>query len=331
MRRNSPLVGEERRGLALAEARASISAESGVGKRFQGYASVFNSRTAIGNPRTWGFYEQISPGAYTKTIDERDQGFLVNHDSTLVVSRRSAGTLALTQDERGLLTDSALDEELSYVRDLRVNLRNGNISGMSFGFSVPDGKDDWTVERMLTEDGLTVEVEVRTIREIKLYEVSAVTFPAYEETTAGLRHSLVPALLHRGDAEAIRRAATHRPDLAALLGYEPDLAPTVIDIKPISDAVAGDIARAMRKPLLETKSAPMNEPGAPTQATPAEVQASTEEFFEVKGWTNSDAAEEAAETNSAEPVASTRHAPSQHDLAKVRLLELYARMHRPAA
>lgn len=302
MRRNSPLVGEERRGLALAEARASISAESGVGKRFQGYASVFNSRTAIGNPRTWGFYEQISPGAYTKTIDERDQGFLVNHDSTLVVSRRSAGTLALTQDERGLLTDSALDEELSYVRDLRVNLRNGNISGMSFGFSVPDGKDDWTVERMLTEDGLTVEVEVRTIREIKLYEVSAVTFPAYEETTAGLRHSLVPALLHRGDAEAIRRAATHRPDLAALLGYEPDLAPTVIDLG-----------------LVETKSIPsitippVAEPGDPTHR--ADDTSTTP----------------VAAPEAVEPVASTRYAPSQHDMAKVRLQELKARMQRPAA
>lgn len=322
MRRNSPPVGEERRGLSLAEARMSLHAETGVGKRFQGYASVFNSRTAIGNPRSWGFYEQISPGAYTKTITERDQGFLVNHDSTLVISRRSAGTLALSQDEHGLLTDSALDEELSYVRDLQVNLRNKNITGMSFGFGVPDGKDDWTVERMLTEDGLTVEVEVRTIREIKLYEVSAVTFPAYEETTAGLRHSLVPALLHRGDAEAIRRAATHRPDLAALLGYEPDLAPTVIDIKPNSDATVGSVARAIteqitgrREQVVTTNSTnpTADEPGDPTQR--ADDTSTTP----------------VAAPEAVEPVASTRYAPSQHDLAKARLQELQARMQRPAA
>jgi HK97 family phage prohead protease len=310
MRRNSPLVGEERRGLALAEAEVDIRDGSDGAKRFYGYSAVFSTRTAIGNPRTWGFYEQILPGAFTKTLDEGDQRFLVNHDSTLVVSRRSAGTLTLSQDERGLLTDSALDPELSYVRDLKANLRNGNITGQSFGFTVPTDKDEWTMERMITEDGLTVEVEVRTIREARLLETSSCTFPAYDETTAGLRHSLVPALLHRGDAEAIRRAATYRPDLAALLGYEPELAPTTIDLGGM-----GDLARAIRgaEQVISTTSTnpPAGEPGEPTHRT-------------------DDSTAPAAPTGT-EPVASTRNAPTQHELAKARLQELHARMRRSAA
>jgi hypothetical protein len=56
---------------------------------------------------------------------------------------------------------------------------------MSFGFEVV--KDDWAVEEVTTSDGMTAQVEVRTILETKLYEVSAVTFPAYEETDAALR------------------------------------------------------------------------------------------------------------------------------------------------
>lgn len=310
MRRNSPLVGEERRGLALADAGIDIRDDGATGKRFYGYSAVFSTRTAIGNPRTWGFYEQILPGAFTKTIDEGDQRFLINHDSTLVVSRRSAGTLTLAQDERGLLTDSVLDEELSYVRDLKANLRNGNITGQSFGFTVPAGKDDWTVERMITEDGLTVEVEVRTVREAKVLETSSCTFPAYDETTASLRHSLVPALLHRGDAEAIRRAATHRPDLAGLLGYDAELAPTTIDLGGLAAA-----ARAIRgtEQVISTTSTnpPAGEPGEPTH--------------------RADDSTTPAVPTGTEPVASTRYAPSQHELAKARLSELRARLARPAA
>lgn len=319
MPRSSLRAGEERRGLALADASIAIPDQGpDAGRRFAGYAAVFNSRTAIGNPRTWGFYEEIAPGAFTKTIAEGDQRFLLNHNSDYVISRVSAGTLRLAQDGRGLPVDSHLDDELSYVRDMKVNLRNGNLTGMSFGFTVPEGKDEWRTETIPGGDGGDdAEVEVRTIREAKLIEVSAVTFPAYEETTAGLRHSLVPALLGRGDAEAIRRAAAYRPDLAALLGYDPASAPTRIDLK------------AARRPPVEKKSAPMSEPGEPTYPSDVEVQASVDEHAEIQGWTNYNESEEAAETNSAEPVASTR-APSQHELAKARLLVLRSRMRRTA-
>src|SRR5690606_427665 len=209
---------EERRRLALDAAAVAIRAADG-GDRFGGYASVFNSRTAIGNPLRWGFYEEIAPGAFSKTLDEGDARMLIDHDSYYVVSRMSAGTLALSEDDKGLLVDSALDEELSYVRDLKANLRNGNITGMSFGLYVV--KDDWNTEQIETNDGHAAEVEIRTIQEVKLVEVSAVTFPAYDETDAGVR-AVKRALLRRGDREAIARRAEYKPELRELLAQLPE-------------------------------------------------------------------------------------------------------------
>ena len=202
----------ERRSLPQDVARLVIRVEDQVvGERFFGHAAVFNSRTAIGNPLKWGFYEEIKSGAFTKTLGESDPRMLVDHNASLVVSRVSAGSLQLFQDKQGLAVDSALDTELSYVRDLKANVRNGNVTGMSFGFMVV--KDEWSSETVTTSDGNKADVEVRVIHEVKLIEVSAVTFPAYEATDAGLR----AALRFRGDVEAIRSRLAFRPELAELL------------------------------------------------------------------------------------------------------------------
>lgn len=277
---------EEWRGLSLADAACEIR-EIGEEKRFYGHAAVFNSRTAIGNPLRWGFYEEVAPGAFSKTLMEGDARKLIDHDSYYVVSRVSAGTLTLAQDARGLLVDSALDTELSYVRDLIANLRNGNITGMSFGFYVV--KDDWSTETKSLDDGTSVEVEVRKILETKLIEVSSVSFPQYEDTDAGLRH-VKRALLRRGDRDAIRRRVEFKPELRELL-----------DQLPESEGEERD----QTVDTVETTETSSDEPGETTR---------TEENDE--------------ET---EPVASTRNAPSEHDLAKARLRELKLRLRRPAA
>lgn len=208
-------TGAERRRLSLTDSGLSIRAddEGGVA-RFAGYASVFNSRTAIGNPLRWGFYEEIAPGAFAKTLAEGDARMLIDHDSYYVVSRSSAGTLSLSEDERGLAVDSALDTELSYVRDLKANLRNGNVTGMSFGFYVI--KDEWNSETIEVEGADPVDVDVRVIREVRLIEVSAVTFPAYPETEAELK-AVARALDHRGDLAAVEARARFRPELLDLV------------------------------------------------------------------------------------------------------------------
>ncbi|MFD5220313.1 HK97 family phage prohead protease [Streptomyces tendae] len=203
------MTGEERRRLALSDAGVSVRAD-GDGQRFAGYAAVFNSRTAIGNPLRWGFYEEIAPGAFAKTLTEGDARMLIDHDSYYVVSRTSAGSLTLAEDDKGLSVDSALDTRLSYVQDLAVNLDNRNVTGMSFGFYVI--KDEWNSEPIEVEGADPVEVDVRIIREVRLIEVSAVTFPAYPETEAELK-AVARALDHRGEYAAVEARAKFRPEL----------------------------------------------------------------------------------------------------------------------
>jgi HK97 family phage prohead protease len=202
---------EERRDLALAVAGVQLRAADDEQQvhRFGGHAAVFNQRTAIGNPLTWGFYEEIAPGAFSKTLSEGDARFLIDHDTRLVVSRVSAGSLRLSQDRDGLAVDADLDTRLSYVADLVVNLENKNVTGMSFGFRTV--KADWETVSVETDEG-EAEAELRIVREVQLFEVSAVTFPAYEGTDAALR-SVGAALAARGDIAAFDRRAEHRPEL----------------------------------------------------------------------------------------------------------------------
>lgn len=202
---------EERRDLALATAGLRLRAadDDRPVRGFGGHAAVFSQRTAIGNPLTWGFFEEIAPGAFTKTLTEGDARMLVDHDTRLVVSRVSAGSLRLAQDQVGLAVDADLDTRLSYVGDLVVNLDLRNITGMSFGFRTV--KDDWETVSVQTSEG-DMEAELRIIREVQLFEVSAVTFPAYEGTDAALR-SVGLALAARGDRGAFDRRAALRPEL----------------------------------------------------------------------------------------------------------------------
>jgi HK97 family phage prohead protease len=216
-------MAEERRRLPVETAGVCLRAVDGDGaedgaaaaERFNGHAAVFNVRAAIGNPLRWGFYEEFIPGAFTDTIVEDDVRKLIDHDSYYVVSRMSAGSLLLAQDGVGLAVDSALDEGLSYVRDLKANVRNRNITGMSMGFLVLE--DTWSTEEVEVPGfDTSFTVDVRKVSKAKLIEVSSVTFPAYVDTDADLR-SVATALVHRGDVAAIERRAAQRPELLELL------------------------------------------------------------------------------------------------------------------
>lgn len=200
-----PLVGSD------FHLRAATDDEAPV---FTGHAAVFDTRTAIGNPLTWGFYEEIAPGAFAKTLQEGDARFLVDHDTSLLVARVTAEDLRLAEDKVGLATEADLDVEVSYVRDLVRNLEKRRITGMSFGFRTV--KDRWETETVSTSDGQEAEVEIRTILEVELFEVSAVTFPAYEETDAALR-----AISRRDDPDPLGRRAEILRDVDPKIGREP--------------------------------------------------------------------------------------------------------------
>lgn len=143
------------------------------GSVITGRPIVYNSRTDLGF-----FDEIIEPGALNKT-DLTDVRFLVNHDVSkipLARSRRNNGnsTMQLATDEQGLSIWVHLDtENNSEARSLYSAVQRGDITGMSFMFSV--NGEEW--------DNLESEHPTRRVLDIgSVVEVSAVTFPAYEST-----------------------------------------------------------------------------------------------------------------------------------------------------
>jgi uncharacterized protein len=159
------------------------------GMSFTGYAIRYNAKS-----EPLPFRETIAPGAVTRSLRSRNEiKAFVNHDTNLVIGSTRAGTLRLTDDERGVLADIDLPD-VTYARDLAENVRVGNVSGMSFGFSVV--KDKWS------ED-----YSERTIHELRLHEVSVVTgFPAYRQTTAAVRAMTMLAKRTGVDIDALSDA-----------------------------------------------------------------------------------------------------------------------------
>jgi hypothetical protein len=167
-KKNVELNQIERRTFVVQDLRAS---DEGEDPKISGYAAVFNSLSEdLG-----GFRERIKPGAFAKTIQEHDIRALFNHDKNHVLGRNKAGTLKLSEDEVGLRIE--IDPpDTQAARDLMTSIRRGDIDQMSFGFRTI--RDDWEqVEEMI----------LRTLIEVKLYDVSPVTFPAYPQTTVAVR------------------------------------------------------------------------------------------------------------------------------------------------
>jgi HK97 family phage prohead protease len=171
---------------------ASITRSDGESEPigFKGTAIVFNSRTWIGG-RSWGYWEQIAPEAVTKTLKEADIRFLQNHDPNLLLARNKAGTLRLNPTDSGLEVDADM-APVSYAQDLAVLLERGDISQMSFAFDPVA----WKREEVDNGD------ELITFTEIRLWDVSVVTYPAYEDTDASLRMAAFDALCRSNNLEA---------------------------------------------------------------------------------------------------------------------------------
>lgn len=132
-----------------------------------GTAAVFNSPSEdLG-----GFIEIIRAGAFANTIKTADIRALFNHDPDYVLGRRKSGTLKLEETLTGLMV-RIKPPETGWANDLLVSIQRGDISGMSFGFRTI--KDNW-----FTESGQTI----RELLEVELYDVSVVTFPAYQATS----------------------------------------------------------------------------------------------------------------------------------------------------
>lgn len=152
--------------------------ETERGKTITGRPIVYNSRTDI------GWFDEIIESGALDNADLTDVRFLVNHDISripLARSRRNNGnsTMQLIVDAAGMGITVDLDtENNSEARALYSAVERGDISGMSFMFSVRD--EEW--------DNLESEHPTRRIKTISsVVEVSAVTFPAYSATTINAR------------------------------------------------------------------------------------------------------------------------------------------------
>ena len=139
--------------------------------KIAGYAATFN-REATG----LNFREVIAPGAFTRTLSEDNAVFLlINHDTEgIPLASTQSGTMRLSEDAQGLLMEADLDPQNPRAQELFSAIKRGDVNKMSFAFSV--GADGQT-----KEDGL------RTLTDLDLYEVSAVTWPAYDSTSIGAR------------------------------------------------------------------------------------------------------------------------------------------------
>ena len=166
---------------------------SSDGMSFTGYAAVFNSPS-----EPLPFTEVIKEGAFKRSLKSRNEVKLfMNHNTDVVLGSTRAGTLRLTEDSRGLLAQADLPDT-SAGRDLSVLMKRGDVSSMSFGFSVPPTGDAWS------KDGAT-----RELHQIRLHEVSIVTgFPAYAATTASVRSLDILATRTSVDVDALSDAIT---------------------------------------------------------------------------------------------------------------------------
>lgn len=157
------------------------------GNYLSGRAIVYDSPTDIGGY----FREIIDKGALAGT-DLRDVRLLINHNASMVPLARSRNnnansTMQLSVDESGLSIRADLDTENNQdAKSLYSAVSRGDITGMSFAFTVEGER--W--------DDLETDYPTRHISNIgKVFEVSAVTFPAYESTSLQAR-----------DAEALESA-----------------------------------------------------------------------------------------------------------------------------
>lgn len=147
----------------------------------EGRAIVYDSETNLG----W-FREIIKAGALDKT-DLKDVRFLVNHDTSKIPLARSRNnnknsTMQLMVDDEGLKVRVKLDvENNTDAKNLYSAIKRGDVTGMSFMFTVR-GEE-------ITDEN--TDSPLRTITDIeKVFEVSAVTFPAYEDTEINARCKL---------------------------------------------------------------------------------------------------------------------------------------------
>ena len=153
-----------------------------------GYAATYN---ALSKPLPQGFVEKIAPGAFDRALAEKqDVHCLFNHDPNKILGRTSAGTLMLSSDAHGLAFRCILDPNQEAHRALHSAVARGDIDACSFAFS-PNGETGHDFADVRMDNG-QYQI-VRTLKDVNLYDVSAVLRPAYNDTSLQAREQTMSA------------------------------------------------------------------------------------------------------------------------------------------
>jgi HK97 family phage prohead protease len=154
------------------------NADPGDGLTLEGYAAVFDSPTLIND---WdGEYEEtVARGAFRKTLREQTPVLQFDHGQHPVVGSMPIGAVdTLAEDDHGLLVRARLFDNWM-TEPLRDAIRAQAVDGMSFRFQVT--RETWE------EPSELGQLRKRTLKEVRLFELGPVVFPAYKDTTVALR------------------------------------------------------------------------------------------------------------------------------------------------
>ena len=141
----------------------------------EGYFAVFDSPYVLWDGAT----EIVKPGAFAGCLSG-DIRALIDHDTRLVLGRTKAGTLTLREDARGLYGTIKINRDDADAMSLYARVQRGDVDQCSFGFDIEE-------ETFVDLGGGLCRWEINKVN--PLYEVSVVTYPAYEETAVKARHA----------------------------------------------------------------------------------------------------------------------------------------------
>lgn len=154
--------------------RSEFRAAEDSGKRWiEGYFAVFGDVYQLFEGAT----ESIDKGAFDGALDG-DIRAMINHETRLVLGRTKNKTLELRVDDHGLWGRIEVNPDDVDAMNLYARVQRGDVDQCSFGFEILDERT--------TVDENTGAVHW-TILRVKLWEVSVVTFPAYEQTSVKAR------------------------------------------------------------------------------------------------------------------------------------------------
>ena len=155
----------------------------------RGYAAVFDQWTTLYEDAHVVIRERIRPGAFARAIRERqDVRALFNHDPRLLLGRTLSGTCRLTVESHGLAYEVDMSDT-TIGRDCLIFIRRRDVTGSSFGFRIRPGGQ--AVTRSM-DRGTNRRLIERDVMDLDLFDVSPVTYPAYQGTEVGVRQGREP-------------------------------------------------------------------------------------------------------------------------------------------